>query len=171
MVERSGSYYSTHHPFPHDQVEAGGLNPDLAPAPIRIGESIGGVTAAASEETSLPGGLMVVAGVNDGVETSIGAGLTKAGRAVDSGGTAGGFGMCWHEPLEVSGVYGGPGIIPGQTFLGGSMNALGKSVDWYLETFEDASMTHEALIACAATVPPVPRGLFFCPIWLGSAHR
>lgn len=162
------STYGDHHPFPQDHLEAGGLRRDLSPPSVPMGAAIGEISPAAIRETGLPAGLLVVAGTNDGMGTLIGAGLTQVGYALDTGGTGGGFALCWNEPLEAKGAFSGQSIVPGQVVIGGSMNALGKSVDWYLDTFEQPSVTHNQLIRRASKVPPGADGLIFLPYLAGE---
>ena len=162
------STFGGRHPFPQEHLEAGRLRPELSPPAVGIGEPIGEVTTTASAETGLPAGIMVIAGVNDGIETVIGTRLTKVGQALDSGGTAGGFALCWSELLEAEGIYSWPGIIPGQSIIGGTMNALGKAMDWYLETFENSAISHDQLIERTLQISPGAEGLIFLPYLAGE---
>ena len=157
------STFGGRHPFPQEHFEAGGLRSELLPPSVDIGTPIGEITTKASAETGLPAGIMVVAGVNDGIETVIGTRLTKVGRALDAGGTAGGFALCWNELLEAEGIYSWPGIIHGQSIIGGTMNALGKALDWYLETFEDSAISHDQLFERTLQISPGAEGLIFLP--------
>ena len=162
------STHGDHHPFPAHHLEAGSLRTEIAPPAVDIGATIGKISPAVVEETGLPSGLNVIAGTNDAMQTFIGGGLTVVGRAIDTGGTGGGFALCWHEALDASGSYSGPSIVPGQVVIGGSMNALGKSVDWYLDTFEDQSVTHNELIDRVSGVVPGADGLIFLPYLAGE---
>jgi len=164
VVSSSG----TQQAFPQDQMEAAGLNPKLSAPAAAIGKPIGKLTAAASRDTGMPQGILVVAGVSDGMGTFIGSGLTKSGRTVDTGGTSGGLGLCWHEPLEAPGILSGPGILPDQFIAGGAMNGLGKALDWFLEVFEDPSVSHTDLIERAQRIQAGADGLIFLPYLAGE---
>ncbi len=162
------SSHGTQRSFPPDQMEAAGLDPKLAAPSVPIGAPIGGLTEAASRETGLPTGAPVVAGVSDGMGSFIGSGLIELGRAVDTGGTSGGLGLCWHEPLDAPGLLSGPGILEGQYVVGGAMSGLGKALDWYLETFEGPAVSHDQLVGSAANVPAGAEGLIFLPYLAGE---
>jgi sugar (pentulose or hexulose) kinase len=66
--------------WPHEVFDALGLPPTLFPPVVRPGTVIGEVCAAAAEETSIPVGTPVVAGMTDGCAAQLGSGSLGIGR-------------------------------------------------------------------------------------------
>ncbi|MBI1802188.1 MAG: hypothetical protein HYR71_11240 [Chloroflexi bacterium] len=155
-------------PTPAEVITQADLDPALFPPACPAGSVIGQLTAQAAAETGLPVGLPVVAGVNDGTESFLGAGLVMPGRAVDTGGTSGGFWLCWGSALRGPGVLGGGGLLPGQFICGGAMAATGKSLDWYRESILHSAQSIEQMIAEAAETPAGADGLIFLPYLAGE---
>ena len=74
------------------------------PAAAELAAS-GAVVGRADAETAadalgLRPGIPVAGGTNDAFASYLGAGLPEPGDAYDPGGSAGGFGVYWHEPVE-----------------------------------------------------------------------
>jgi xylulokinase len=117
---------------------------------------------------ALPAGIPVVAGVNDGMASVLGAGLRTPGDAVDTGGASGGIAICADRPLTLPGVYSAPAPLPGRWILGGAMAALGASVDWLRSAVLGERWTADELFAAAAAVPAGADGLVFLPYLAGE---
>lgn len=154
-------------PFPADLVAASGLEADRFPPPIVGGTVIGPVTAAAAQATGLPVGLPVVAGVFDAMAGFIGAGLTVPGRAIDHGGTSGGFGLCWYERLSAEGCYPQPGPVPGTWIVGGPFAAAGRAIAWW-QAIACETTDLDGLLDEATSIPPGAEGCVFLPYLQGE---
>jgi xylulokinase len=70
-----------------EMLNAGGIPRELLPTPVAPGTEIGSVTDDAASRLGLPRGMPVVAGAHDQPAAALGAGITKAGVAVDGTGT------------------------------------------------------------------------------------
>jgi xylulokinase len=150
-------------PFPLEEIEAAQMPAAQFPAPIQAGSTIAGLSQAAAEETGLPVGLPVVAGVHDGIATFIGAGLVEVGRAADVNGTSGGLALCWNGPIEKRGVFSASWIQPPQYIVGGAMATLGKCFDWVCDVVAGPGANRDSLIAEAMGVPAGADRLIFQP--------
>jgi xylulokinase len=155
-------------PFPADEVSAAELPAHLFPASVEAGHPIAGLAPAAAEQTGLPAGLPVVAGVHDGIATFIGAGLVAPGRAADANGTSGGLALCWDSHIEKPGIFSASWIHPGEYIVGGAMATLGKSLDWVRDAITGSSMSYKELIEAAVTTPAGADGLLFLPYLAGE---
>ena len=151
-----------------EALRAAGVRPDAVPPPRPFGTVLGGLRGAAAEALGLRAGIPVVAGVNDGTASMLGAGLRAAGDAVDTGGASGGIGIYADAPVTVDGLFVAPAPLPGRWVVGGAMAALGASVDWLRESVLAGAVSAEVLMAEAATVPPGAGGLLFLPYLAGE---
>ncbi|HEY6569481.1 MAG TPA: FGGY-family carbohydrate kinase, partial [Candidatus Limnocylindrales bacterium] len=149
-------------------LRAAGVRPDAVPPPRPFGTVLGALRGAAAEALGLRAGIPVVAGVNDGTASMLGAGLRVAGDAVDTGGASGGIGIYADAPVIVDGLFVAPAPLPGRWVVGGAMAALGASVDWLRESVLAGAASAEVLMAEAATVPPGAGGLLFLPYLAGE---
>ena len=141
---------------------------DVVPRALPFGSRLGELRADAAAALGLPAGVPVVAGVNDGTASMLGAGLLVAGDAVDTGGTSGGLGIYADHPVEVPGLFAAPAPIPGCWVVGGAMAALGASVDWLRGPVLGGRWSTDELLAAAATVSPGADGLVFLPYLAGE---
>jgi len=142
--------------------------PDRIPPPVPVGTVIGLLRDDSADLLGLSAGIPVVAGVNDGTASMLGAGLLEAGDAVDTGGASGGFGVYVDRPLELPGVFSAPAPIDGRWVVGGAMAATGAALDWLREAFLGGRWTLEELFAEAAVVPAGAEGLVFLPYLAGE---
>ncbi|HVA85141.1 MAG TPA: FGGY-family carbohydrate kinase, partial [Candidatus Saccharimonadales bacterium] len=110
----------------------------------------------------------VIAGVNDGTATILGAGLRLPGQAVDTGGTSGGFAVYSDRPIDLPGTFCAPAPLPGLWVLGGAMAATGASLEWLAGPVLGGHWSIEALIEEAAAMPPGAAGLVFLPYLAGE---
>ena len=149
-------------------LRAAGVAPGCVPGSVPVGSVLGPLRPAAAAALGLRPGIPVVAGVNDGIASVLGAGLREPGDAVDTGGTSGGIGICADRPLSLPGVYSAPSPIPGRWILGGAMAALGASVDWLRTAVLRERWSADELFVAAARVPAGAEGLVFLPYLAGE---
>lgn len=150
------------------EARAAGLDERIAPPSIRAGTMIGRLLAGPAAELGLPRGLPVVAGANDAIATFLGAGLTEAGQAIDTGGTSGGFGLYVDGHVAAPPLWTGPAPLPGLHYVGGAMAGTGKALDWLAGDVLGASTPLAELLAEAATTPVGAGGLLFLPYLAGE---
>jgi len=139
----------------------------IAPA-VPTGSVLGGVTPEAAAITGLAAGTPVVAGLVDAFASFHGAGMVEAGDAMDAGGTAGGFGVYTHAPVEATGAFCTPAPLAGRWIVGGAMASTGKALDWFRDDVLGGGQATETLIAEAAGVPAGADGLVFLPYLAGE---
>jgi xylulokinase len=139
----------------------------LAP-PSRTGDVVGGLADGAAEALGLRPGVAVVGGTVDAFASYLGAGLLEPGDAYDPGGSAGGFGVYWDQPLDVPGGFVTPAPLAGVYSVGAAMAATGRALDWYRDDILGGTVTTEALLAEAAATPPGADGLIFLPYLAGE---
>lgn len=154
-------------PDPTAAAEATGLHIGRRPPESSMGSIVGELTAAAAEALDLRAGVPVAGGTNDAFASYLGAGLTQAGDAYDPGGSAGGFGVYWHEPVEVPGGFVTPAPLEGLFSVGAAMAATGRALDWFRDSVV-GGVTTERLLEEAATTPPGAEGVVFLPYLAGE---
>lgn len=149
---------------------AAGVRPSQVPAGRPFGTALGSLRPAAAEALGLPAGLLVIAGVNDGAASMLGAGLREAGDAVDTGGTSGGIAIYADRRIDlpVAGLYQAPAPLPGRWVIGGAMAATGAAVDWLRAAVLGDRWSADELFAEAASVPAGADGLVFLPYLAGE---
>jgi sugar (pentulose or hexulose) kinase len=102
-------------PFPSAAVlEPLGLDASRIAPGIGAGEIVGALEAAPAVMLGLRAGIPVVAGIVDAWASYHGAGMTRAGDAMDPGGSAGGFGVYADRPLVVPGSFSTIATEPGR---------------------------------------------------------
>ena len=154
------------------------LNDSLFPEVRLFSEVIGEVTSEAARETGLPEGTPVVAGAIDAFATIIGAGATKAGRAVEFTGLSCALSICTDKPypdVQDRGLFLGGG---GDFYIvSGSMSAGGALLRWFRDTLghvevEEAKRleldAYQILDLEASSVPPGSGGLIILPYFTGE---
>lgn len=165
--------------FPPELVAAAGLDPRTFPREIVMGEVGGTLSADVARDLGLDPGIPVAGGVNDASATILGTGIVRKGLAIDYGGTSGGLGLAWDEPIAVAGTSTWPAPAPGLYICGGALAAAGRSFIWLLETFRYADRGRAAFgpagaagaeeaLAEAARVPAGADGLVFVPYLAGE---
>lgn len=150
------------------ELEAIGIRPAQVPAPLPFGTPLGLLRAEVVAQLGLRTRIPVVAGVNDGTASMLGAGLVAPGDAVDTGGASGGLAVLADRAISLPGMFSAPAPLPGRWVVGGAMAALGASVDWLRDAVLRDSIDAEALLAEAAAVPPGAGGLLFLPYLAGE---
>jgi xylulokinase len=151
-----------------DDARLAGLDVRSAPPGVRAGSVLGGLLAGPAAELGLRAGLPVVAGVNDAIATFLGAGLTVAGQAIDTGGTSGGFGLYVATPVAIPPLWTGPAPLPGLSYVGGAMAGTGKALDWFVADALGGAAPLATLLAEAAPIPAGSEGLVFLPYLAGE---
>ena len=156
-------------PFPDSAtLDAVGVPAAKVPEPIRAGSIVGDLQPEAGAALGVRAGIPVVAGIVDAWASFHGAGMIRAGDAMDPGGSAGGFGVYADRPLEASGSFATIAPLPGLYSVGGAMAATGRALDWYrLEVLGAASST-ERLLEEAGTIAPGADGVVFLPYLAGE---
>jgi xylulokinase len=147
---------------------ATGLRVERRPKPTAMGDVVGTLTTSAAASLGLRAGIPVAGGTNDAFASYLGAGLTAAGDAYDPGGSAGGFGVYWHERLDVAGAFVTPAPLPGLFSVGAAMAATGRALDWFRDSVAGGGISTEALLEEAATTPPGADGVVFLPYLAGE---
>ena len=97
-----------------------------------------------------------------------GPGLLEPGDAYDPGGSAGGFGVYWREPVEVAGAFVTPAPLAGLYSVGAAMAATGRALDWFRDAIVGGDISTERLLAEAAATPPGADGAVFLPYLAGE---
>ncbi len=155
-------------PDPLVVAAATGLRMDRRPLSADLGAITGRLSATAGDALGLRPGIPVAGGTNDAFSSYLGAGLLEPGDAFDPGGSAGGFGVYWHESVEVSGAFVTPAPLAGRFSVGAAMAATGRALEWFRDDVIDGATTTERLIEEAATTPPGADGLVFLPYLAGE---
>ena len=138
------------------------------PPPMAAGTVVGGLRGNAAVELGLPEGTPVVAGLVDAFASFHGAGMRGPGDAIDVGGSAGGFGVYWHERVAAAGSFVTPAPVPGLYSVGGAMATTGKALDWLARDVLRDGLDAGALIEEACRVEPGANGLVFLPYLAGE---
>ena len=156
-------------PFPDAAtLDAAGVPASKVAPSVRAGSVVGELLPEVAAGLGLRSGLPVVAGIVDAWASFHGAGMTRAGDAMDPGGSAGGFGVYWNVPLDVPGSFSTIAPLPGLYSVGGAMAATGRALDWYrLDVLGGAAST-ERLIEEAGTIAPGADGVVFLPYLAGE---
>jgi xylulokinase len=155
-------------PDPATVEAATGLHVDRRPPAGAMGGVVGALTETAADALGLRAGIPVAGGTNDAFASYLGAGLLEAGDAYDPGGSAGGFGVYWHEPVEVPGAFVTPAPIAGLFSVGAAMAATGRALDWFRDAIVGGDVTTERLLAEAAATSPGADGVVFLPYLAGE---
>jgi xylulokinase len=151
-----------------EALEAAGVRAGSVAPALAYGSRLGSLRPAAADALGLRPGIPIIAGVNDGTASMLGAGLRAAGDAVDTGGTSGGIGIYADRPVEAPRAFLAPAPLPGLWVVGGAMAALGASVDWMRSVGLGDRWTPDELFLAAAGVAPGADGLVFLPYLAGE---
>jgi xylulokinase len=150
------------------RLAATGLRLGHRPEPSAMGAVVGRLTRTAAEALGFQPGIPVAGGTNDAFASYLGAGLTRAGDAYDPGGSAGGFGVYWHDAVEVPGAFVTPAPLEGLYSVGAAMAATGRALDWFRDSVVGGGVTTERLLEEAGTTPPGADGVVFLPYLAGE---
>jgi xylulokinase len=151
---------------------ATGLRVERRPIDGAMGAVVGELTETSAAALGLRAGIPVSGGTNDAFASYLGAGLLEPGDAYDPGGSAGGFGVYWHEPLDVPGAFVTPAPLAGLYSVGAAMAATGRALDWFRDSIvgggTPGAVTTERLLEEAAATRPGADGLVFLPYLAGE---
>jgi xylulokinase len=148
-------------------IERFGIPPRLYPPLAECDQVIGSLSAAAAEELGLPVGVPVIAGGEDTSSAGLAIGAVHTGQTFLSLGTAGTV----YVPVSRVSVH--PQlltflhVLPGQVLLGGSMVAVGASLNW-CRNLLDPKMDNDTLTGLAAESEPGAGRLIFLPYLSGE---
>jgi xylulokinase len=158
-----------HQPTPDNaRASTTGLRMDRRPPAGVMGEVVGQLSAVAADALGLRPGIPIAGGTNDAFASYLGAGLLDPGDAYDPGGSAGGFGVYWDQPLAVDGAFTSPAPLAGRFSIGAAMAATGRALDWLRDDVIDGAVTTERLIEEAGATAPGADGLVFLPFLAGE---
>ncbi|HEX5823411.1 MAG TPA: FGGY-family carbohydrate kinase [Candidatus Limnocylindrales bacterium] len=156
-------------PFPEGATLDGlGLPGAKVPPAVPAGSVLGELADGAASTLGLRAGIPVAAGIVDAWASFHGAGMTRAGDAMDPGGAAGGFGVYWDRPLVVPGSFSTIAPLPGLYSVGGAMAATGRALDWFRVDILGGTTTTEGLLEEAGGTPPGAEGVIFLPYLAGE---
>jgi xylulokinase len=151
---------------------ATGLRTERRPEDGTMGAVVGELTETSAAALGLRAGIPVSGGTNDAFASYLGAGLLLPGDAFDPGGSAGGFGVYWHVPLDVPGAFVTPAPLEGLYSVGAAMAATGRALDWFRDSIvgggAPGAVSTERLLEEAAATPPGADGLVFLPYLAGE---
>ncbi|MBA2382417.1 MAG: hypothetical protein H0V73_09940, partial [Chloroflexi bacterium] len=169
LTGRAATSLADDQPFPDSAtLDATGLPGAKVPSPLPAGSVVGEVSDDAAAALNIRAGIPVVAGIVDAWASYHGAGMARAGDAMDPGGSAGGFGIYWDRPLDVAGSFSTIAPLPGLYSVGGAMAATGRAVDWFRVDILHGSASTETLIEEAGTIPAGADGVIFLPYLAGE---
>jgi xylulokinase len=169
LTGRVGTSLVDGQPFPDSAtLDHVGVPGEKVPGSVPAGSVVGGLEAQAAANLGLRPGIPVVAGIVDAWASFHGAGMTRAGDAMDPGGAAGGFGVYWDQPLHVPGSFSTIAPLPGLYSVGGAMAATGRALDWFRIDVLGGATTTEALLDEAGATPPGADGVLFLPYLAGE---
>lgn len=151
-----------------EQVAAAGLSAGRVPARVDAGSIVGSLTPEAAAVLGLRPGIPVAAGLVDAFASFHGAGMVRAGDAIDVGGAAGGFGAYTTRPIQAAGSFTSPAPVPGLWSVGGAMAATGTALDWLRDAVLGGGLETNALIDEAAGIRAGADGLLFLPYLAGE---
>ena len=160
-----------------------GIDERALPPEVLPGTLLGPLLAAPAAELGLTPGIPVISGVNDGLASVLGAGLSRAGIAVDVGGSAGGVAVAARSAdaarieAELPGrLWSGPAPTPlgDLRVVGGAFGGTGILLDRVVsellaEIGSSDAATRTQLFAAAAALPLGADGVIVHP--LRSAAR
>jgi xylulokinase len=149
-------------------VAAAGIPEERLPPASSTGQIVGRLAETAAAALGLRAGVPVVGGTVDAFASYLGAGLLEPGDAYDPGGSAGGFGVYWHRPLEVPGAFVTPAPLAGRYSVGAAMATTGRALDWFRDEILGGSVSTDALLLEAAATSPGADGLVFLPYLAGE---
>lgn len=152
-------------------LDAAGLDPSVLPEIVGSTAVVGGVTAAAAEQTGLLPGTPVVLGGGDGPMAAIGAGVITPEDGVyvclgSSSWISASTTQPLHDPAMRSMTFNH--VVPGHFVPTATMQAGGASLSWVVDLLGRGEGDFERLLAAAAEAPAADDGLFFLPYLLGE---
>jgi xylulokinase len=157
-----------HDPLNRAGLAAAGLAVDRLPEPAAAGSQVGRLSPTAAADLGLVAGVPVVLGLVDAYASFLGAGLRRAGDAIDTGGASGGFGVYWDAPIQARGSQTAAAPLPGLYVIGGAMAATGAALDWFRTRVLGSAVPMDALLEEVGQTEPGADGLVFLPYLAGE---
>jgi xylulokinase len=148
-------------------LDALGVDGRKLPRIFRPTEILGGVSAEAARETSLPQGTPVVVSAADFPTALLGSGACVPGRGADATGTGSIITIIAERPLvhpEITNTATPNGLWGGFVLE----DAGGDAMRWARRAFHENAVDFDTMVARAAEAPPGSDGLFFLPFLSGE---
>ncbi len=168
-----GLYDLEHGAWDEETLACVGANHSQMPEACPPGALLGKVTAEAAQQSGLPKGLPIFAGLGDGQAASLGSGLSGVGEASLSLGTSVIGGTCTDQYLTSRAfrtmTAGLPGAYILETVLLGGTYTQNWLVKDLLELTDLAAAVH-SLEERASALPPGSQGLLLLPYWSGAMN-
>jgi xylulokinase len=158
-------------------LEALDLPVEKLPTVFRCIDIIGEVHKQAAEETGIPRGTPVLAGVTDTPAAMVAMGVVQCGQAFVSHGTGCNIGLCAAEPRPSRHLVCIPHGVPDRWMVVAVMTSTGASMRWFVNELcardrDDAQAIgtdpYHAVTASAETSPPGSGALLFLPYLMGE---
>lgn len=149
-------------------IAALGLDTGKFPPFVKLGETIGSVSAAGSRLTGLPEGLPVVAGGPDFIAALIGTATTVPGRACDRAGTSEGINLCSERSYDDSRLLYLPHVIEPYVNVSGVISTSGKAVEWWKRVTGRGDKDFDDFFEDVCAAPPGSSRLVFLPYLSGE---
>lgn len=162
--------------YADELLSVAGLHRDQFADLFAPGDQLGTLTADAAQQTGLPPGLPVIAGLGDGQAAQLGCGITAPGTAYLNLGTgivSGTFSRTYASDVRFRTLAAGiPGGYTLETFIGGGT----YNIRWFVEKFAGVNTQmlgldlspEQVLEAAADMLPPGSEGLIALPYWTGA---
>jgi xylulokinase len=152
-------------------IDASGLDKNLFPKLIKMGDYLGNTTAETNESTCIPKDTKVIAGTGgvDCMEVIISSGALHPGLICDRGGTSQGVNLCWTSKFNDKRFYEAPHPLASGLFhIGGLMGTTGKSLQWYKELYYGRKKSYDRFFRDAEKSPAGSKKLIFLPYLTGE---
>ncbi len=162
-----------------EMLDVAGISSDMFAEPIQPGACVGEISAAASAETGLPKGCLVVAGGHDQPMNALGAGIIKEGMAVDGMGTVECITVAFDKPVLTESMrthnYCCYPHVCGDLYASLAFNySSGAVLRWFRDNFGKAEVQQseregrDVYDILLEDLPEGPSGLFLVPYFAGS---
>ncbi len=157
-------------------LEEMGVRPELYPPLYPCAAPIGEVTSSAARDSGLPAGTPVVAGGEDSPAAALSVGVTQAGDAFLSLGTAAVVGVCLPAGYSLGEprILTYPHVLPDLLIASGSMSSAGAAVEWLAREFGVSyglqPQNYDGFNSAVEQSPPGANGVIFLPYLTGELH-
>lgn len=123
-----------------------GLDAQMLPPFIEIGERIGHVTPQAARRFGLPEGVPVYAGGSDFFMALLGTAAVRAGRTCDRAGTSEGINYCSGVQIFSDRLRTLPHVIDGFHNIAGILSSTGRIFEWFRDVSGQRSRPYEEML-------------------------
>jgi xylulokinase len=149
-----------------------GISKDIFPPVFKCHEVIGGVTAAAAQETGIPAGTPVLAGTVDGAAAALEGGVSRDGIAVEMSGTSSVLLVCSEQQNTSKNLTYMFSAIQNQHLLLGCMSTTGGALKWFRNTLYSkkgrSDNAYDQMNSEIVNQAPGPTKLIFLPYLAGE---